>query len=384
MNWPRHRALPKEVVELLDDDPELLRLAGRVAMLAEEAPAQSPRRRALPIVLVPAAVCAAAAVAAVVVLSGGNGTGFTDRALAAVGTQPVLRAVLERAVDSDRTVDLATSKETSTRLTFELWLDEPSGRIRLVERRNGERVSDTVSEGERVSGHPATLDPKLVHFLARYRPALRGRHVRLLGSGTIAGRRVRWLALLGSPPGERVAIDATRSLPVAIETGDGTLWGVSRIGSQADSASAFRSRPIKASATGITAAQAARLLAAQALLRVRLTQASAEAQLQQVRSGSSKARRHPPGVSRGISLRFRTRAGATVLVQAAPRPLPAYGYRNGRTFASDPIPSKGSMQLASVGARWLGQLRIHRWYLSISGPDPATVIRVAQRLDALP
>jgi hypothetical protein len=383
MSRRRHRALPKEVVELLDDDPELLRLAGRVTMLAEEAGAQRSRRRALPAVLVPAAVCAAAAVAAVVALSG-SGTGFTDRALAAIGTQPVLRAVLVRAVDSDRTVNLATGKETSTRLTLELRLDEPSGRIRLVERRNGERVSDTVVAGERVSGHPATLDPKLVHFLARYRPALRGRHVRLLGSGTVAGRRVRWLALSGSPPGERVAIDATRFLPVEIETGDGTRWGVSGIGSQPDSESAFRARPIKASATVITAAQAARLVAAQALWRVRLTQASAEAQLQQVRGGSSKAHRHPPGVPSGISLRFVTRAGATVLVRAAPRPLPAYGYRNGRTFASDPIPSKGSMQLASAGARWLGQLRRRGWYLSIAGPDPATVIRLAQRLDALP
>lgn len=383
MRWRQHRALPKEVVELLDDDPELLRLAGRVAMLAEEAPAQRWRRRSLPTVLVPVAVCAAAAVAAVVVLSG-NGTGFTDRALAAVGTQPVLRAVLVRAVDSDRMVNLATGKETPTRLTLELWLNEPSGRIRLVERRNGDRVSDTVSGGARASGHhPATLDPKLVHFLARYRPALRGRHVRLLGSGTVAGRRVRWLALSGSPPGERVAIDATRFLPVEIGTGDGTRWRVSRIGSQPDSESAFRTKPIRASATGITAAQAARLLAAQALWRVRLTQASAEAQLRQVRGGSLRARRHP-GVPRGISLRFVTRAGAIVLVRAAPRPLPAYGYRNGRTFASDPIPSKGSMQLASVGTRWLGQLRSHDWYLSIYGPDAATVIRVAQTLDALP
>lgn len=383
MSWRRHRALPKEVAELLDDDPELLCLAGRVAMLAEEAPARRPRHRALPTVLVPAVLCAAVAVAAVVVLSG-NGAGLTDRALAAIGTQPVLRAVLARQVNTDRTVDLATGKATATRLTIELWLDEPSGRVRVLERRNGERVSDTVSTGTPGSRHRAELDPKLVHFLAGYRPALRGRRVKLLGSGTIAGRPVRWLALSGAPLRERVAIDATRFLPVEIETGDGARWRISRIGSQPDSAAAFRSRPIKASATGITAAQAARLLAAQALWRVRLTKASAEAQLQQVKGRSAKALPHSPGVSRGISLRYRTQAGVTVLVQAAPRPRPAYGYRNGRTYASDPIPNRGSMQLASVGARWLGQLRSHGWYLSISGPDPATVIHLAQKLDALP
>ena len=42
------------------------------------------------------------------------------------------------------------------------------------------------------------------------------------------------------------------------------------------------------------------------------------------------------------------------------------------------------MQLASVGSRWLGQLRSRGWYLSITGPDPATVIRMAQKLDTLP
>jgi hypothetical protein len=381
MKRRRHRrALPKDVVALLDDDPELLRLAERVAMLADEAPAHSPRRRALPAILVPAAVCVAAAVAAVVVLTG-SGAGFTDRALAAVGTKPVLLATLVRAIGSDRTVDLATGKEAPTRLAVQLWLDELSGRVRVVKRRNGALVFDAVSR-RRASSRAAALDPKLVHFLARYRPALQEQHVRLLGSGVIAGRRVRWLALSGSPRRERVAIDAARFLPVEIETADGIRWRVSRIGSEPDSASAFRPRPIKAGAAGITVAEATRLLVAQALWRARLAEVSAEARLQQVKS--PKTPRHRPKVPSGISLQYRTQAGATVLVQAAPRPLPAYGYRNERTFASDPIPKQGSMQLASVGTRWLGQLRSHGWYLSISGPDPASVIRVARRLEALP
>lgn len=382
MKRRRHRALPQDVVELLDDDPELLRLAARVATLAEEAPGQKSRHRALRTVFVPVAICAAAAIAAVVVLSG-NGADLTDRALAAIGTQPVLRAVLVHTVTSDRTVDLATGKETPTRVSFEIWLDEPSGRTRVVERRNGERVSDTVSMEGRASDRGAMLDQKLVHFLVSYRPALRGGHVRLLGSGTIAGHRVRWLALPGAPRGERVAIDATtRFLPVEIETADGARWRVSRVGSEPDSTSAFRTRPIKSRSPGITAAEAARLLAAQTLWLVRLTQASARAQLQRVKSPETL--HHRPKASRGISLRFRTSTGGTLLVRAAPRPLPAYGYRNGRTFASDPIPSRGSMQLASVGTRSLGQLRSHGWYLSISAHDPATVVRVAQKLEALP
>lgn len=381
MTWRRHRALPQDVVELLDDDPELLRLAGRVATLIDEAPDHKPRRRAVPTVLVPVAICAAAAAVAAVLVLSGNGAGLTDRALAAIGTQPVLRAVLVRTVSSDRTVDLATGKETPTRVTLEIWLDELTDRTRVVERRNGERVTDTVAMEGRASGR-GKLDPRLVHFLARYRPALRAGHVRRLGSGEIAGRRVRWLALPDGPRRERVAIDAIRFLPVELETADGARLRVSRIGSEPDSPSAFRPRPIKASRPPITAAEAAQLLAAQALWRARLAQVSAEAQLEQVKSPT--ALRNRPDVPSGISLRYRTRAGATVLVQAAPRPARAYGYRNGRTFASDPIPSKGSMQLASVGTRWVGQLRSHGWYLSISGPDSVTVIRVAQRLDALP
>ncbi len=243
-------------------------------------------------------------------------------------------------------------------------------------------MSDTVSNEEQASGRGATLDLRLVHFLARYRPALQGGTVRLLGSGEIAGRHVRWLELSGGPPRERVAIDATRFLPVEIETEDGARVRVSRIGSEPNSASAFRPRPIKAGVPGITAVEAARLLAAKALWYARLAQESAAAQLQEIKSPTTLHRR--PKVPSGISLRYRTQAGATVRVQAAPRPLQAYGYRNGRTFASDQIPRKGSMQLASVGSRWLGQLRSRGWYLSITGPDPATVIRMAQKLDTLP
>lgn len=361
MKLARTHALPDDVVELLDDDPELLRLAARVAITAEVRPRTA--RRFPSAVVASAAVCVAAAVAAVVVLSG-NGVGLAGRALAAVGTRPVLRAVLMRTVPTDRTVDLATGRQVPVRLSVELWLDEPSGRVRVVQRRDGALVSDRVS----ASGRAAAFDPTLVHFLTGYRRALRDGRVRSLGSGTVARHRVLWLALPGSSRRERVAIDATRFLPVEIETADGVRWAVSQIGSRADSASDFRPRPISSSAPsgrratgalGLASVQALRLLIAQnRWLERQTTESSA------------------------LSLRYHTPTGAVVLVQTALQALPAYGYRNGRTFGSDPIPSRESMQLASVGRHWLGQLRSDGWYLSISGPDPASVIWVARKLEA--
>jgi hypothetical protein len=63
-----------------------------------------------------------------------------------------------------------------------------------------------------------------------------------------------------------------------------------------------------------------------------------------------------------------------VVVDAAPKPLVEYGYRGELTFASDPIPHDGWMQLTSVGKIWLGQLKSHGWYISIAGRDAASVI----------
>ena len=38
------------------------------------------------------------------------------------------------------------------------------------------------------------------------------------------------------------------------------------------------------------------------------------------------------------------------------------------------------MQLVTIGGGWLGQLRAQRLYITLTGPDPATVIQAAREL----
>jgi len=38
------------------------------------------------------------------------------------------------------------------------------------------------------------------------------------------------------------------------------------------------------------------------------------------------------------------------------------------------------MQLTSIGGEWIGQLHAQRLYITITAPDPATVIQAARSL----
>jgi hypothetical protein len=71
--------------------------------------------------------------------------------------------------------------------------------------------------------------------------------------------------------------------------------------------------------------------------------------------------------------------GVTELPEAR-RPLSAYAFNGRLTFAFDPVPPEGSMQLVTIGGGWLGQLRAQRLYITLTGPDPATVIQAAREL----
>ncbi|HYY64237.1 MAG TPA: hypothetical protein VE688_06470, partial [Gaiellaceae bacterium] len=80
-----------ELLELLADDPELLAFADAVASTRSAAPAVRPRRRRFA-VLAAAALLLGAAVAIAVALTipWSHNPSLVDRALAAVGEQPVL------------------------------------------------------------------------------------------------------------------------------------------------------------------------------------------------------------------------------------------------------------------------------------------------------
>ncbi len=389
MIWRRRERLPREVSGLLRDDPELVRLAGRVAALADEPSAARRRRPPLLVPGITAALAAAVGAIGLVLAIGGHGPSFSDRALAALGREHVLHAVVARSIEDDRTVDLATGRQVPAQLRVESWFDERTGLLHVIEQRNGGVLDDALGTRRALARKPGwRLDPALALFLTGYRNALRRRLVRDLGSGVIDGRRVRWLGL---PSRERVAVDAKSFLPVVIQKREGTRWSVARIASIPRSAADFRAppqRPVRLSSGSvlgqhrISASAAASVLGVPALWlgqvspNLRLT----ALRLERVVSLYPPGARRRPFRSRGVALTYRMSQGAGIVeVREARRPLPAYGFGGGLTFSFDPIPRAGAMQL-TWGGEWLGQFYTHGLHVTISGRDPATVIQVARDL----
>ncbi len=387
----RGEQLPREVLEVLRDDPELVRLAERVAALADEPSSARRRRRPLLAPGIAAAAVAAVGVAiGLVIATGGHGPSLSDRALAAIGRQPVLHAVVVRSVEDDRTVDLSTGRQVSARLNVESWFDERTRGLHVVERRNGAVIADALGTREALAKKPGwRLDPALALFLTGYREALRRGLVRDLGSAVIDGRPVRWLGLRS---GEQVAVDAESFLPVVIQKREGTRWRIARIESIRFSSADFkapRRQPPAPSGGGVLSQQrsspseAARLLGTPALW---LGRASGDLRLAALRlerlvSVYPPSARRRPFRSPGIALTYRMPRGVGVVeIREARQPLPAYAFSGRLTFGFDPAPPEGSMQLVTIGGGWLGQLRAQRLYITLIGPDPRTLIQAARDL----
>ncbi|HTX70860.1 MAG TPA: hypothetical protein VMH50_17175 [Thermoleophilia bacterium] len=395
---PRRRQLPREVVDLLGDDPELIRLAEHVAALAE-APTQAlaGRQQRLLVAAAAAAALGAALVGVVVVLfTGANAPGLSDRALAAIGGDPVLYAVVAQTVSDDRTVELVSGRETPVQLTIEAWLDQETGRLRIVQRRNGGLINDTLGTTQSITRNATPrLDPALALFLTGYRQALRQGRVRDAGTAVVSGHRIRWLILVsGHPAGERVAVDMHSFLPVVIREPDGTRWAVTRIESIPAASVDFRAPGLPSpalSAGRVTAQQAssprqiAHALGVPPLWLGRSNGALKliAVRLQRLTSLFPPTAHRAPIRSVGASLTYRNRTGTMLELREARRALPAYSFDGGLTFAFDPIPPHGAMQLTSIGGEWIGQLRTQRLYITITAPDPATVIQAARSLQPI-
>lgn len=390
----RRRRLAGEVVDALRDDPDLLWVARQVAALAgEPEKAAGPRRRGL--VIVGAAVAVAAGM--VVALTGlplvrDHAPRLGDEALAAVGSNRVLHAVVARAIADDRTVDLSTGTDRPSLLTVESWFDEQSGRLRVVERRNHGVVRETVGTARRGTSAPAPRLGPLPVFLTGYRQALRQGRVRDLGTAVVAGREVRWLALIEAHHrGERVAVDPDTFVPLVVQEPDGTRWSVARVVSVPFAAADFRPKrkpPPVPTSGGIVGhrptspSQATKLLGLPVLgiARSRSHLRLEGLEVDSLVSAYPRSANRPPLHSPGVSVTYLLPDGAIVSVRQARRPLPAYAFSGDLTFGFDPVPRPGAMQLTTTGGAWLGQLRSRRLYVTITGPDPRTVVDAARQL----
>jgi hypothetical protein len=267
-----------EVLDLLRDEPELLAMADAVAV-TQRAPRRLPRR----LLAVPAVAVALLALALVAPWEGSSPS-FVDRALAAVGDEPVLHAVVrtEQEVDWHR-VDLATGEASAPRLVVEreIWYDPERSLEHILTRTDGKLTDDELRTPEGVTNQegtvytcawiarhpveatrlriscklsgengtvpknipepPPIIEPALGGFLTGYRDALESGTARRVGEGVVDGRPVYWLALTLTPPRppgadrdletirERVAVDRETYRPLLVRPEHGPPYEVVKI-----------------------------------------------------------------------------------------------------------------------------------------------------------
>lgn len=255
-----------EVVELLRDSPDLLAIADAIAATQDV-----PRRRGRAGLFRFAAVAAVVSVAAVVALVSpweGRGSGFVERALAALGNGQVIHAVSVSDVAGRTVLDLQTGAERPIRTETEIWFDSTRGLERVTTRMGGVVTMDELQTPEGawtedgrvytcawIAAHPIqatkarvscnasgdngttprrlpeprpVLDPALADFVGGYKDALASGSATRDGSGVVGGRTVEWLKFerQDSPPVgepaqttvERVAVDEQTLKPVLVET----------------------------------------------------------------------------------------------------------------------------------------------------------------------
>jgi hypothetical protein len=215
-----------DLVELLADDPELLALADAIAAT------RSPRRgRGAARAFVAAAV--AAVLVALAVASpwdGASSPSLVDRALAAIGSGPVLHAVLvHERLHEFVAIDLATGRERRLPATTEMWFDEKRDVEHSIFRIGGQVKNEMLQTRKRLVTPRGSLfgraepwlDPALREFVDGYRSALSSGRATRDRDGVIDGKSVTWLRFGLEHGYQRVAIDSETSLPVRVDT----YWG---------------------------------------------------------------------------------------------------------------------------------------------------------------
>jgi hypothetical protein len=150
----------------------------------------------------------------------------TERALAAIGDQPVIHVVIERMQPRSTTIDLTSGATTPQFDRTELWFDGARSLFRVRFTLGGAFVSELL-QTPRGSFSPAgaeglattapRLDPGLAGFTTRYRAALKSGQAKVVGTETIDGRkaiviRIRVRAGLN----EDVAVDAHSYRPLRL------------------------------------------------------------------------------------------------------------------------------------------------------------------------
>lgn len=192
---------------------ETVTAQARAAALAALPRSASRRRfaRGRPLGLIAAgAVVAIALAVALAAPWDGRPTLVTERALAAIGSQPVIHAVVENTRPYATILDLASGEETAQLLRTEYWFDDERALLRARITIDGTLQTELLltREGGRselgpIPGNPTEpqLPPALGGFASGYRDALVSREARVIGETRVEGREAVLLEIkLLSPP----------------------------------------------------------------------------------------------------------------------------------------------------------------------------------------
>jgi hypothetical protein len=246
----------EELVGLLAADPELLAIADAISNTAARKSSLWgwPLRVGLVATVVVAAVLGATAP-----WTHSDGNRLLSRALAAVGSLPVLHVVVEGPAEG-RFVNIQSGSTKSLLTRTELWYDRSKSLKRTVVSTNGVisgEILETPAGGFTSTGivydcawiaaHPAeaaaarvdcgaaaaatrpppSVDPAFSAFIGGYPAALASGTATKVGEGTIDNHHVLWLRFAAAGGSELVAIDASSYLPVLIRVGGSELRVVS-------------------------------------------------------------------------------------------------------------------------------------------------------------
>jgi hypothetical protein len=377
-------SLDAEVVELLQDDPQLLAIADAVA-------ATQRRRRRKPFVASSVAATVAAVAAVALIFSLSDRSSLVDDALAAVGSERVVHSIIVRDIDAEQIVNLRTGATRPTRVRIEAWSDHASGRLRVRTSRNGRVVADALTAASSPIADPGALDATARFFVTGYRSALesgRAREASGASDALVIEEPIRARVILGQ---DKRPVRLTAISPRAGTTT--SAWRVVNVRSEALGPATFDVPTRENHPTGgrvvqrhrIAVAGAARALdgatvwAGPVVDQLPLQRIESQVLERQLANGG-KARRS------GVQITYRSTEGRLVQLRQALRPDPAYGYVEGRyTFAFGPIPAAGEAAITApsatdFGGGWRAQLRVNDVFVTVRASDRELLLTAIQAL----
>lgn len=376
-----------EVLELLVDEPELLAISDAIA-----ATQQRPRSRRTFAMASTATAAAIAALSFYGLLAGGDA--LADRALAAVGSGPLLHLVAERDDLSEILVDPSSGRARPSRIQLEVWLDTTTGRTRSATSRNGVVVADLITQRASVADEQTHAPGGLavLRFGSGYRPALRSGALSEVREETVHGRRAV-VTRVRLPEGgtELVTLDAETEIPLSFkaDTAAAPAWRVLRMSSGPRRPDVFDPRSTeprlssgRVAASGrASAASAAEALPGAVWVGARLGTLA----LERVRLEQLEGRTAAGAYTRLVGVRLvYARGRARVEVQQSARPEPAYGFADGRwTFNFGPVPDDAvalTRLRGSPAPLWLAQVQQGDVFVSIRSTTRALALATARAL----